>query len=131
MATNTQTIHGKKVRFGIAELANCLITSAELTPAKEVKQYKNHVGETVSVVEYDLRLTGTISATMLADTDAAAVEASVKAWLEAQATGDTFGFAAGGTTIVSELRISEQNEEAASLSITCTYYPQVVATPGV
>ena len=61
----------------------------------------------------------------------ASVETSVKAWLEAQATGDTFGFAAGGTTIVSELRISEQNEEAATLSITCTYYPQVVATPGV
>lgn len=128
MATNTQTIHGKKVAWGLTELTGALITGADTSLARDVKEYKNHVGEAVSVVEYNHRMTGTVNFTFLADTDAEAVEAAIIAWATKVATAAPYGLVAGGSAVVSDLKITEANEEARTGSCTVTYYPQAQAS---
>lgn len=124
MATNTQTTHGKKIKWGIQELSNALITGADTSLAREIKQYKNHIGETVSIHEYDLRMEATVNFTFLADTNVLTVESAIKAWAISVATGDIYGLAAGGSAVVSDLKITESNEEASTGSVTVTYWPQ-------
>lgn len=122
------TIYGEKVKFGMTELSGVLINSADLSLAMEVKEYANEVGETVSLVKYKHRVEGSITATMLQTTSEAAVQTAVETWLAAVATAAPFSLAAGGTVVVSEFKVSEQNEDAATLSITATYYPDVDAS---
>lgn len=124
MATNTQTTHGKKIKWGIQELSNALITGADTSLAREIKQYKNHIGETVSIHEYDLRMEATVNFTFLADTNVLTVESAIKAWAISVATGEIYGLAAGGSAVVSDLKITESNEEASTGSVTVTYWPQ-------
>ncbi|MBP3302880.1 MAG: hypothetical protein J6L64_07105 [Opitutales bacterium] len=126
MATNTQTTHGKKIKWGIQELSNALITGADTSLARETKQYKNHIGETVSLHEYDHRMEATVNFTFLADTDVATVEAAIKTWAISVATGDIYGLAEGGSAVVSDLKITEANEEASTGTVTVTYWPQAV-----
>ena len=128
MATNTQTIHGQKVAWGLTELTCPLITTAYTSLARDVKEYTNHDDEAVSGVEYTHLMTGTVNFTFLADTDAKAVEAAIIAWATNVATSAPYGLAAGGSAVVSDLKITEANEEARTGSCTVTYYPQAQAS---
>lgn len=124
MATKAQTTHGKKIKWGIHELNNALITGADTSLAREVKTYKDHTGETVSIHEYDHRMEATVNFTFLADTNAEAVEGSITAWATSVATGDIYGLEAGGSAVVSDFKITDSNEEASSGSVSVTYWPK-------
>lgn len=111
----------------MTEVAGVLINSGELTLAKERKEIKRYDGATVTVIEYGERVEGSLSATLLADSTVATLVSAAEAWVTEQATGDVFGLPAGGTAIVSDIKVSESNEEASTASVSVTYFPNVVS----
>lgn len=129
MATSTYTQYGKTVKYGMTELDDALVTSADLTYAKDTKEYTDHTGTVVALVD-DLnpRVEASIDVTMLDTTSVSTLETTLKTWLETQATSDTFALSSGGTTIITDIKVSEKNDDAATASVSAVYYPYVVSS---
>lgn len=122
------TITGKKVRYGMTELSGALITSAELTYTDEAKEYADHEGHTVSIVtDVNPRCEATITVTMLEDTSIDTLKTTVATWLETEAT-ETLGMVSGGTAVVTDVKQSESNTDAATATVTAIYFPNVSAS---
>ena len=118
----------KRPRETGASFARRLVNAQQQRVGERLRERLDFVGEAVSVVEYNHRMTGTVNFTFLADTDAEAVEAAIIAWATKVATAAPYGLAAGGSAVVSDLKITEANEEARTGSCTVTYYPQAQAS---
>lgn len=119
------TITGKQVRYGMTELSEALITSAELTYTDEAKEYADHEGHTVSIVtDVNPRCEATITVTMLADTNVSTLKSTVASWLATEAV-DTLGMSSGGTAVVTDVKQSESNTDAATATVTAIYFPNV------
>lgn len=121
-------IYGKKLKTGIGKaFTGVELTSAEFSAIHETKEWRDHVGDTMTVDEYDHAISVSASGYMLADADKDTVKSEFAAWVEEVATSE-YGLAAGGTVFFSEFKESQQNEDAATLSLAATYRPNVSST---
>ena len=122
------TITGKQVRYGMTALDDALITSAELTYTDDAKEYADHEGHTVSIVtDVNPRCEATITVTMLSETELSSLKETVASWLKTEAV-DTLGMDSGGTAVVTDIKQSESNTDAATATVTAIYFPNVTSS---
>lgn len=111
----------------MVELDGVMIQSADLSIKQSEKLIKGIQGVTESAVVYDPVGEFSINAVLLEDTDLNAIEATIKAWCETEAT-ETGGLATGGSVIITEKKISQKIEDAQTVDISAKYLPYCPAT---
>ncbi len=124
----SRVFYGKEGLVGINKdfsASGVELTSLEASKTKETKEWRDHVGETMTVCEYDFALEVSASGYMLKGADATAFETAFKAYVAELATGAVFALAAGGTTFVTEFKTTESNEDLAQISVSAKYRPNV------
>lgn len=121
-------ITGKKLKCGVGkEFDDVELQSADFSEVHETKEWRDHNGDTMTVDEYDHAVEVSASGLMLADADTEAFKKAFGQWVKEVATASPFNLDDGGTVFFTEFKVSEQNEDAATVSIGAKYRPNVKA----